>query len=281
MTFGRPAAIPDSYVKLELPVSFPAPETTRIVHPQKPDSVCFFSATIKLYKVTWHVIEGLYGQNIGSESMAVNDTVFRVLNLENQLLEWERSLPQNLHLKHSSNLAVIPEDASHHDTRLATVLTLRYHNTRLLLHRPILVKYLNSVGSKEADKSELALLLQIGASGIQACLNSASEIVSIVDMAVHSIGVRRTFLGAWWFTLYYSTYHFVLMRRKDEHGANFWIQRSTRLSSSSAASSSAGPQINSPLPHPLSCPQHRLHRHKKASAKPSMHWATSIEETGW
>jgi hypothetical protein len=47
MTFGRPATIPDDYVKLELPINYqdllvPAPA----IDNRKADSVLFFNATM-------------------------------------------------------------------------------------------------------------------------------------------------------------------------------------------------------------------------------------------
>lgn len=46
MTFGRPAAIPESYVKLELPEPFESMGPSPAEYSQKQDSVGFFSATM-------------------------------------------------------------------------------------------------------------------------------------------------------------------------------------------------------------------------------------------
>lgn len=47
MTFGRPAAIPDSYVKLELPVNFVCiSQEISTVDPQKLSSTLFYTMTM-------------------------------------------------------------------------------------------------------------------------------------------------------------------------------------------------------------------------------------------
>jgi hypothetical protein len=47
MTFGRPAAIPDSYIKLELPVELDTPILPLTpADPRKHPSVQFFNATM-------------------------------------------------------------------------------------------------------------------------------------------------------------------------------------------------------------------------------------------
>ena len=47
MTFGRPAAIPDSYDKMELPLDFvETMPSTLLADPQKKATVPFFNATM-------------------------------------------------------------------------------------------------------------------------------------------------------------------------------------------------------------------------------------------
>ncbi len=50
MTFGRPAAIPDDYVKLALPVDYDnVLESMLPADPRKHTSVCFFNATMYVH----------------------------------------------------------------------------------------------------------------------------------------------------------------------------------------------------------------------------------------
>lgn len=204
MTFGRPAAIPDDYVKVDPPVDY-----VNILQPASPDeSVCetgvpFFNATITLYKVLWDVIDSLYGGNIGCDKPINLDTISRIFQIEHQLVGWERTLPIDLKLIQSGDIP-LDEGGSRSSERFRVILSLRYHNLRILLHRPILVKFLDASGKPDSDHQELALLQQVGSNSIQICVKSCIEIISIVHIIVHSTGERRCSLGAWWFSLYYT-----------------------------------------------------------------------------
>ncbi|KAH7304650.1 putative C6 transcription factor [Rhexocercosporidium sp. MPI-PUGE-AT-0058] len=80
MTFGRPAAIPDDYIRISLPQSL-GPEESGDSHelandPKQEVNVAFFNATITLHKIMWKVINQLYGANIGcGPQTTVLDTV--------------------------------------------------------------------------------------------------------------------------------------------------------------------------------------------------------------
>lgn len=210
MTFGRPAAIPESYVKLELPEPFENMGPSSAEYSQKQDSVGFFSATIKLYKVMWSIIDSLYGQNINcDQSSGVGDTIGRLFNTEHELIDWERALPRNLRIWSSQDVLdntndMVTNENVRNENRLATILTLRYLNVRLLLHRPILIKFLDTSGKADEDCHELTLLQKIGSNSIQLSMQSAIDIISIVHTAVHATGRKRELLGAWWFSLYYT-----------------------------------------------------------------------------
>ncbi|KAF2801274.1 uncharacterized protein BDZ99DRAFT_456469 [Mytilinidion resinicola] len=201
MTFGRPAAIPDSYVRLALPVDFDhiAPETSA-EDPRKRNSTLFFTMTITLYKVMWNVIDLLYGANIGCGASAnVFEVMASLFKMEQQLMAWERSLPANMALRKSQEISSEEDDTE----RYRIILTLRYHNLRILIHRLVVVRFLDTCGKADRDEQELALLRQIGSNSVQICVHSSLEIISIVSTIVHSTGVRQVYLGAWWFSLYY------------------------------------------------------------------------------
>jgi hypothetical protein len=88
--------------------------------------------------------------------------------------------------------------------RFRVILTLRFNNIRILAHRPILVKFLDVIGGSESDTQELSILMQVGMDSVQTCVQSASTILEIVGYLVNAGDMRRTLLGAWWYTLYYS-----------------------------------------------------------------------------
>ncbi len=123
--------------------------------------------------------------------------------MEQQLVDWKRLLPPNMDLIRSQDLSSEGEEPAESE-RFRIILTLRYHNLRILIHRLIVVKFLDMSGKNTTDDQQLALLQQIGSNSVQICVQSATEIISIVNLVVHAAGVRRTLLGAWWFSLYYS-----------------------------------------------------------------------------
>ncbi len=90
--------------------------------------------------------------------------------------------------------------------RLRFILTLRYTNVRILLHRPVLVKFLEGL-SNPVDNHDFSMLQQVGAIHIQIAIKSAKEIICLVLSALQSASGRAKWglLGAWWFSLYYST----------------------------------------------------------------------------
>ncbi|OAP63435.1 hypothetical protein AYL99_02662 [Fonsecaea erecta] len=215
MTFGRPPAIPDSYVQLELPVGFSAVDGGAAAPADKKESlsIAFFNGTITLYKVLCTIVDSLYGQNLACsfKSNAV-DTVALVYKIENQLSEWQRGLPSHMRLIATQD--ILPErlpqvessaEEAWRQLRLRFILTLRYTNVRILLHRPVLVKFLDGL-SNPANHQDTSLLQQVGTIHIQIAIKSAKEIICLVHNALQSATGRSKWglLGAWWFSLYYT-----------------------------------------------------------------------------
>ncbi|KAJ5373434.1 hypothetical protein N7517_005440 [Penicillium concentricum] len=211
MTFGRPAAIPDSYVKLELPTKREFENSTGLVDDETAAlSVAFFNATIGLYKQLWNILELLYGQNIGCDGpLPVSETVAHIFSLEQHLFSWERSLIHPLQLISLANINDLPHDqmssnSQYLSLKFQVILTLRYLNLRVLLHRPILVKFITASRSPDRDPQDMRLLQQIGMNSLQICADSAMEIIDIVHRVLSEPGWKRNLLGAWWFSLYYT-----------------------------------------------------------------------------
>ncbi|OCT49144.1 hypothetical protein CLCR_04559 [Cladophialophora carrionii] len=220
MTFGRPASIPDSYVQLELPVAFSVLNGGITAGDRKESwdrkeslSVAFFNGTATLYKVLCTTIDTLYGQNLACSFQAnAVDTVALVYKIENQLSEWQRALPAHMRLIATQDImpdrlpsAETSTDNAWRQLRLRFILTLRYTNVRILLHRPVLVKFLEGLNNP-VDNQDISLLQQIGTIHIQIAIRSAKEIICLVLNALQSASGRAKWglLGAWWFSLYYT-----------------------------------------------------------------------------
>ncbi|KXJ90070.1 fungal-specific transcription factor domain-domain-containing protein [Microdochium bolleyi] len=162
MTFGRPSAIPEDYVRLDLPAPIEGDRENGL-------SALFFSATITLYRILWKIIASVYGHNIEHEELSNPDLMTRIIQLEQDLDQWRASLPAPLALRVSSpSIGGIdpamgaggggdrpdmtsPATASPGTPGLflqvdkfRNILTLRYLNTKLLLLRPILTNTLHA-----------------------------------------------------------------------------------------------------------------------------------------
>ena len=208
MTFGRPSTIHEDYVRMDLPSRYP--ESFPTIMPASASetvSLEFFNATITLYGIMWKVIQLLYGGNLGSEDQTdVFDNIPNLFSLQKQLNDWKGSLPPSLTIRESQELSGNGGENLPAWERSRVVLTLRYHNVRILVHRLVLVRFLDLAGKENDDEQHIALLQQVGFNSVHICVQAASEIIGLVSLIVHSTGVQRKFLGAWWFTVYYSTY---------------------------------------------------------------------------
>ncbi|KAJ9377612.1 transcriptional regulator family: Fungal Specific TF [Paecilomyces variotii] len=211
MTFGRPCMIPESYVKLGMPVKdMQMLGPTLQIEPGPQRDAYFFTAAIKLYVVMYNVIDKCYGQNLGFEHAPTTvHVVSQVLEGEHQLEEWRIQLLPTLGLK-ISHKPFTPEDAERMDPnnviaeRFNIVLLLRYHNLRILLHRKFLEKFLDAYGASDSGNEEKKLLQQVGISSVHNCVESAIMIISTVHTLASSPGWKRELLGAWNYSLYYT-----------------------------------------------------------------------------
>ncbi|KIW18541.1 hypothetical protein PV08_02829 [Exophiala spinifera] len=211
MTFGRPAVIPDRYVCLDLPSQHIQilGRTPGSPIEQQADAR-FFIATIKLYKVMYHIIDTCYGQNLGlDDASRESDIVLHVLEGSRHLRNW-REEAGTLKLRvwtdplRPSELSQMKreETVTH---RFNIVISLRYHNLRILLYRPILEAFLDAHGSSRMkDSSKMDVSHQVGVSSISSCVDSAMVIISVIHTIVTSEEWHPNLLGAWNYSAFYT-----------------------------------------------------------------------------
>lgn len=164
----------------------------------------------------WTIIDVLYESNIGYPDGGVLPVASSILQIEHQLLEWQAALGPLSSLVTPAELR--NDDDFSLEKRFRVILTLRYHNVRILAHRRMLDLYLASIERGQSYDAEDSMLKQVGQRSKSICLQSASDLISIVDILTHSAEPKRGLLGAWWFTLYYS-----------ECGPSPWTARPDRL----------------------------------------------------
>ncbi|KAI1324929.1 fungal-specific transcription factor domain-containing protein [Xylariaceae sp. FL0255] len=211
MTFGRPAIVPQSYVKLNLPSPTVHMVGTRSKSKDTPYlDAMYLIATIKLYEVMYKIIDECYGQNLGLEdSPSESEIVSLVLNRDRDLEDWKLKLTsmQDLSVRSHPLSPQEMENMTQEDTisgRFRMVLSLRYHNLRILLHRSVLERYLGVYRDRTKTGESNGILQRVGIDSIETCIDSAVIIISIVHTIVSLNGWQRDLLGAWNFSLFYT-----------------------------------------------------------------------------
>ncbi|KAK0383890.1 hypothetical protein NLU13_7982 [Sarocladium strictum] len=196
MTFGRPSAIPEYYIRIELPK--PINNEEQDVAP-----VQFFSQTIKLYKILWNIMADLYGNNVEHESLTETELITRIMRLEQDMKHWQDSLPESLRLRTTAALPSQPP-ADLNGERFRIVLTLRHLNTQLLLLRPILTNLLQiRLVGDSAQPAAWYSTSHMQKTFTVSCFKAAVELINIIHAVSTKKELGRHLLGAWWFTLYY------------------------------------------------------------------------------
>ncbi|KAL6249362.1 hypothetical protein RBB50_003215 [Rhinocladiella similis] len=210
MTYGRACMIPEKYIKLELPTADIQimGQTPRMDTRQRMDAM-YFRATIALYSVMYQIIDTCYGQNLGLEDcLPVAEIISLTLKGETQLTEWKDQILPALNLR-VCDTPLCSQDLDKLEAkdkiteRFNLVLSLRFHNLHILLHRPILEKLLDVHGGP-INGAETTMMHQVCISSIENCVDSAMIIISIVHTVVLSSGWRRDLLGAWNYSLFYT-----------------------------------------------------------------------------
>ncbi|KIW39315.1 hypothetical protein, variant [Exophiala oligosperma] len=210
MTYGRACMIPEKYIKLELPTAdIQVMGQSPVMDTRQRMDAMYFRATIALYSVMYQIIDTCYGQNLGLEDfLPVAEIIALTLRGETQLTEWRTQSLPSLNLR-VCNTPLCSQDLEKLEAkdkiteRFNLVLSLRFHNLHILLHRPILEKLLEAHGGPTND-TETTMMHQVCISSIENCVESAIIIISIVHTVVLSSGWRRDLLGAWNYSLFYT-----------------------------------------------------------------------------
>ncbi|KAH8689695.1 fungal-specific transcription factor domain-containing protein [Talaromyces proteolyticus] len=207
MTFGRPCIVPQSYVRLEMPLHG-MQMLGRTTQPEirAHRDACFFTAAIQLYVVMYNVIDTCYGQNLGLDTgQTTYDIVSKVFEGSRQLEEWQHRLVPSLGLHVLQKPLTAPDiEIMKVDSvifqRFNIVLSLRFHNLRILLHRKFLEQFLDT--GRNGPGGELPN--PMGINSVQNCVESAIIIISTVHTIATTTGWHRGLLGAWNYSLYYA-----------------------------------------------------------------------------
>ena len=163
-----------------------------------------------LYDITNRTIDELYGQNYGPRVKFTMDTISKVYSLESELSIWRQHLPTSLGTLQVHDLdrdyLRTTSHVSRYSRRPQTVITLRYLHARILIHRPVLEGLLEIAHRNLSDREHLQMMRLASANSISVLVSCAVRLISIMHNLVVVIAQGVDQLGAWWFSLYYSTF---------------------------------------------------------------------------
>ncbi|KAF5579854.1 hypothetical protein FPCIR_10919 [Fusarium pseudocircinatum] len=202
LTFGRPSAIPEEYIRLDLPKTLPVPiSASDDVHKM---STAFYNASM----IMGRIIGSLYGSNLGCEDQSSDTaTMTSMIQFGQELSDWQNSLPQQLGLRSVDNMPDNTDENIQDPLRekFRIILTLRYLNVQLLLHRPIFIRSLGTLlREAKTPYRHAGSISSMHANFDRVFVQVAENIIDIIYTILTRPDHGRHLIGAWWFTLYYA-----------------------------------------------------------------------------
>ncbi|GIZ46982.1 hypothetical protein CKM354_001008400 [Cercospora kikuchii] len=206
MSYGRPPAIPESYVKLDLPTDCSL-ETLSDRHsashgrsPAGASTASLYIHTTLLYRVLHDILDQMYGFNIDSrQGLSLADMLPTVVALETRMSSLEQNLPPELKLRPWEN-AFKSTGADPEFSRLSVIMRRRILNVRLLLHRPVLALLLQRRRGVNRAAQEYDMVVDMAQNSVRYCEAAALEIIEIA----YALRSRPSMMGAFWFASYYT-----------------------------------------------------------------------------
>ncbi|KIY01104.1 uncharacterized protein Z520_02656 [Fonsecaea multimorphosa CBS 102226] len=204
MTFGRPSMIarwvpPTLQVPLPSMIDDEFLDTQHTPAAMRPDGqpaiTAFFVKTLELYDIVNDVLLELYQ---GAADVTSKETrhLVAVLQFDDRLLQWLRSLPE--HLKYSSN----SRDEGIVYERQRIVLQARYLQARIAVLRPVLADYyLKPVSSRlRPQLRECSLSQHLINQSAALCFEAAHEMIDVLYARFDFETVTGP-VPAWWFAV--------------------------------------------------------------------------------
>ena len=201
--FGRPAGVPDDQVRMrgspwERNSTSPDPSHHTVDIPGE-----FLAVSYRLYQVMSSSLATQYAANIEDSGPDQDDMASLKASggLRKRLRVWVASLPSTLQLC-APELDMLSENTQ--ANRLRVILTLRYHNLGVLIHKPLLSATISQIFSKDSvTGGGLQYLTQLAMAEAHECIRSAENTINIVHTIITVDPTSRNNLGVGFFTLYY------------------------------------------------------------------------------
>jgi hypothetical protein len=198
MVYGRPSAIFDEQSITSSPAGLLDDRQDDVDLPGQ-----FLAVSTQLYQLMGRSLVKQYGANMEMNSHQLEDLAsLQTSNEFRKLLQkWTLDLPPQLCLCEAGS------DILLHNTqvnRLRVILTLRYYNLCILVHRPLLSTTLRHVFNIDILPDRAApYLVQAAMAEAQECVYAAESTIQIVHDVIEADATSSNNLGVWFFTLYY------------------------------------------------------------------------------
>ncbi|KAJ4138460.1 hypothetical protein NW768_002294 [Fusarium equiseti] len=206
VAFGRPAIVPDEYMVDRLSTSpklaLPSPDAsgTDIDIPG-----AFLAVSFRLYQIMSGSLKQQYGGNIDNAEPDLDDMMSLQASgqFRKQLRVWAASLPPDLRLCETKS-KMLQENSQLN--RLRVILTMRYHNINILIHRPLLSSTIRHLFGGSGDQMSLgnpSYLVQLIMGEAHECIRSAQSTIELIHGIITANQSGNNNLGVGYYTLYY------------------------------------------------------------------------------
>ena len=207
MVFGRPMAIMDEQMVPLGQTSTPTPNSQDDCDNISDFAGQFLIVSSRLYQIMGMSLIKQYGGNVHNVNVEVDDLSLLQTSdeIRKSLRLWMASLSPGLQLC-SSQSSVLFESSQ--ANRLRVILTLRYHNLNILVHRPLLSTVIRHLSRTDiASRGTSPYIVQLARAGAHEGTQSAEATINIVHAIVTTDATTKNNLGVWFFTLYYGQIH--------------------------------------------------------------------------
>ncbi|KAF1986363.1 hypothetical protein K402DRAFT_355696 [Aulographum hederae CBS 113979] len=211
MTYGRPVMIHKNIADRSVPLPVAEDMTTLKGHYDRAVGATktimgSYIESLKLFRILYEVLTHFYASDprrirsidesfLGRTDRGVEG--YTILDLDQSLTEWHRSLPDNLrHLPEPRATGIL--------ARQAVVLRQRFLHVRILTLRPILSAYvLSTMNDDVLSPATVPLSSRIALQCSVACVQTAQEAISLVHSRFPSDTGHVGNLAEWWYNIMY------------------------------------------------------------------------------
>lgn len=205
VSFGRPPSIPEDHMNVAPAAPWPLPASSTGPGQNTCQSLSeeFLNISVGLYKIMGQSLTKQYSSNLGctTDDIDVISTVQSVSEVKHDLKRWVSTLPPHFNVTQFGPDIFLESSAQ---SKLQTILTLRYYNLNILIHRPLLSTTLRFMSAREnLGDNAPPYTIQLAMAEAQECITSAESTIDIVHSILHRDRSGHNNLGVWFFTLYY------------------------------------------------------------------------------